>query len=106
MTVSPPSDPDDAVGQVIERAAEKVAAATAVSGRPALSSFQVAIIVGSVLLVAALVALGLSIVSGIRQDLHDTDERVKAACKLAALSSGAQEAPAGALRLAECLAND
>lgn len=97
-----PPEPDDLVGQVVERAAIKVAANT-----PAAISLKVErwIYLGvlGVLALCVLAIANLILNVQTKNSIEGVETKVEESCKLSALSQGAQDAPSANLRLAECL---
>ena len=103
MTEHLPPEPDDIVGQVVERAATKVAEASnsAMTVTPPVFSRIESWVIVAVIMIALVANLILNVQT--KNVAAENQGKIEAACKLAALSQGAQQAPTGAVRLAECL---
>lgn len=107
MTDIPPPDPlpasEDLVGQVVERAATKVAEASSSSlivSPPVFGRLE-----SWAIIIALFALLLINIVLNVqtKNAVYSNTKKIEAACKLAHLSQGAQAAPTGPIRVAECL---
>lgn len=99
MTDTPHPDDDDLVGQVVERAADKVAGAVP-PPIPGLRRRE-AFVALAVIFIMLVTDMFLDIQA--RNESKINQHKIEAACKIAVLSEGAQSANATALRLADCL---
>jgi hypothetical protein len=97
-----PPDSDDLVGQVVERAATKVADAAIAPAAGRLDRWIYVGVFGvATLLVAAIANLVLNVQT--KNAVEKNERKIEALCKIASLSQGAQDAPQLPLRLAECI---
>src|SRR5262245_40868737 len=96
-------DPDDLVGQVVERAATKVADAASTTVIPDKIDQWIKLGVIGVLIIIILGSANLILNVQTKNAVVDNQNKVEALCKIAALSQGAQQSATTPIRVAECL---